>query len=308
MYNMAEVIPNGLDIFKGQDTTSTNDIIPIEFNDKIYKRSIAKSAFLDFLRSKGVLKSARSSKVTFPVKTVEDANRAKIATTEDASDVTGADVTWDDLPYIMATVAKRIKATDLAIEGNTYIDPFKDDMEDAYPDVLSAIEEQMIKTGRTGVPNKMDNFNQNTPTTATNITTDLVDTAIDAISQNSSVEADFIVGSQTAIRQIIKSDPNATKIFNASETGNYVGRWSKVYDTPSGPAPLIVSKNFNARLGTPGPNGVLIGSSEAIGFKQLKNSYFKEVATNSFSREGLLGNFVAVGKLDAEAFKTILNN
>ncbi|MGL6298661.1 MAG: hypothetical protein ACRC1M_05770 [Methanobacteriaceae archaeon] len=308
MMNIAQVMPTGLDIFKGQDVDSTNDIIPVEFNDKIYKKSIAKSAFLDFLRSEGVLKGASSSKVTFPVKKVADANRAKIATNEDATDVTGTDVDWSDLPYVMATVAKRIKATDLAIEGNTYIDPFKDDMEDAYPDVLSAIEEQIIKNGASTVPNKMDNLNQSTPTTASKITTELVDTAIDAISQNSSVEADFIVGSQTAIRQIINSDPNADKIFNASETGNYVGRWSKVYDTPSGPVPLIVSKNFNARLGTPGPNGVLIGSSEAIGFKQLKNSYFKEIPTTGFSREGLLGNFVAVGKLDDAAFKTIVNS
>lgn len=308
MMNVAKVLPEGLDIFKGQDTTSTNDIIPIEFDPKVYKKSIAKTPFLDFLRSQGVLNGASSSKVTFPIKNVTDENRAKIATTETASDVTGSDVEWNDLPYVMATVAKRIKATDLAIEGNNYIDPFKDDMNDAYPDVLSAIEEQMIKNGAISIPNKMDNFNQVTPTTASNITTDIVDVAIDSISQNSSVEADFIVGSQTAIRQIIKSDPNAEKVFNASETGNYVGRWSKVYDTPSGPVPLIVSKNFNARLSTPGPNGVLIGSSEAIGYKNLKNSYFKEIATADFSREGLLGNFVAIANKDSNAFKTIVNS
>jgi len=165
----------------------------------------------------------------------------------------------------------------------------------------------MIKNGATSIANKVDNLNQKPATVADNITTEVVDAAIDAISQDSSVEADFIVGSQTAIRQIINSDPEATKVFNYSETGNYVGRWSKGYDTPSGAVPLIVSKNFNARVGTPGANGVLIGSTEAIGYKELKNSYFKEIATQSFSREGLLGSFVAVCKIDDNAFKTIVN-
>jgi len=299
-----------LEVFKEQTAAGNAAITPIEFSDEIYKKNLGAAPFLEFLRSKGRVTPSKSSRVEFPVKEIPNASRASFSANETASDITGSDVTWTGVPYTMGVVAKRVKATDLAIVGNTYVDPYRDDIADAYPDLQSAIDEQIISPLRGNLANTFDNIPASATTQVHNVpspTTTTLDAAVDTIADLTGRTADFIVATQPMARSIINSDPNNEKIVSPQVAVNFTGKWAPQYQGPDGMIPIIIDRNINARFGVPGTNSgrVIVGCSQAVEMKELRSSYLKEITTNDFSQESLLGSFVAAKVIDPNCFVNI---
>jgi len=284
--------------------TTQNTITTIDF-EQYWDKNHLEVPFIDFLRSKGSLTTADSYQVSFPVKI--PGIGAEFSANETASDIGVIDPEWVNIPYIMTPVGRRIGATNLAVEGNTYLDPYAAAMNDVSLDIFTAIDEKIISCFSSKIPNSVDNIfhDAGTASTESNITVDLLDNAIDEYVVKNGFEPDFILITKKWLRELIASETNKHKRIN----GEYsIGEWNLQYQSIGGMIPFIIDQNMTNRFNTASPGDYcILGHTKALRLVFLENLIRKELPRTDFDRQSLFSAFVSFKVVDSNALICIAN-
>jgi len=287
-----------------KEITSNPQIEPLAIQP-IFRETLRRTAFLEFLRSKSCVEFTNHYIVSTPVKT--RSINASFSLNETASDVTVADPTWTNLPKKMSVAAKRISATCLAIEGNTFINPLNDELSRNMEDIMTAVDQRIISPLADDVTGSVDNIPHHCGQIIdldTTLTLDSLQDGVDSYYLRNGFFPDFILITSHWMRNVIWSDTKRVKRLSTNTNQNKLGDWLFYYQDMEGPIPFIIDDNMTYRL-----NPVLgvvdqciLGHSKALRLWFMNNGWKKNIHSRDFRYDVLFGLPCAFSVIDTDPF------
>jgi hypothetical protein len=281
-----------------QSTTTTADIIEIDYDAEIQKREVSESPFLAFLEAKGRVKTSSSAVIGWREKTNANAS-SFIAELGPISEYGGK--SWEKKTANMKTIIYPISASIMAQMGNQAIDLVDDDRQDGYLDI-SARKDKAFLLGDTDVDaNSFNGINKLAETKddidGEPITMDIVDDMIDAVIAKGG-NPDGIVTTARVARQLTREQ--RLENLHIDKVEFVPGGWVRSYYTPNGEIPLIPNRNLvtfdqdGAVDATSEDILAVVDSSAVINKNLLPVSEFP-LAMTKLTNDSVLATFTSFG-------------
>lgn len=288
-----------------QSTTTTADIIQIDYDAEIQKKEIREAPFLAFLEAKGRVQTTSSAVIGWRNK--ENANASSfIAELGPIADYGGKE--WTKETANMKTIIYPISTSIMAQMGNQSVDLVDDDRQDGYLDISARKDKAMLLGDHTVDANSFDGINKMAPSqnkedlNGAEITMADVDAMIDnVIAQGSN--PDCLVTTARVTRQLT-TEQQLENILN-DKVEFVPGGWTRSYYTPNGEIPIITDRNL-VTYETDGSVDsasedilAVVDSSGLINKNLLPVSEFP-LAMTKLTNDSVLATFTAFGVMRPE--------
>jgi hypothetical protein len=292
-----------------QTTTTTEDIIQIDYDAAIQKREITESPFLAFLEAKGRVQSSTSAVIGWRNK---KAGTSSKFTPENGiladHDATAKD--WEKMLQNMKVITYPIEVTMMAQMGNQNVDLIDDDRQDGYLDISTTKDKAMLLGDHTSDANSFDGIKKLAPSQNKDdldgepLTMEAVDTMVDKIIAQGG-NPDCLVTTARAARQLTTEQQLEGIVLNPQGNEFVPGAWVRSYYTPNGEIPIITDRNLvtfsvdsDGNITQVNPTSeddcFVVDSSGVINKNLLPVSEFN-LAQTDLSTKSLLATFTAFG-------------
>jgi len=281
------------EITKGQTAAGNVAIEPIDFG-RLFDVTAKPANFMQFLRSKGRVNTTNNYFTTF-VEEQSNQMPVLISSDETGSAILETDPVWNVHNYHCSLMAGRVKATDLAVEGNTWVDVYSEGIRTFQQNIMNSIEFNIMSPSSNGIAGSFDSFFATSTSLSGTPTIADIDTQIATMEAGIDYVPDFICGEYNMIKALIDEDGHDRVTMAPVDRmmgTNFIG----FLETGFGYLPLIVSDVLDNN--TP---ALALGCSTAYEVRVLDGIRTKEIRTTDFSREGLVGAFVSACLMDGEA-------
>jgi len=230
-----------------QSTSTTENIIQIDYDAEIQKREIVESPFLAFLQAKGRVQSSTSAVIGWRNKKAQTSSKF----TPENGILTGHEADakdWEKELQNMKVITYPIEVTLMAQMGNQNVDLIDDDRQDGYLDISATKDKAMLLGDHTSDANSFDGIKKLAPTQNKEdlegepITMDVVDDMIDNIIAQGG-NPDALVTTARVARQLTR-EQQLEGIILPNKNEFVPGAWVRSYYTPNGEIPIITDRNL----------------------------------------------------------------
>ncbi|OEC87885.1 MULTISPECIES: SU10 major capsid protein [Methanobacterium] len=285
-----------------QDTTTTADIIEIDYDTVIQNREIAEAPFLSFLANKGRVQSSTSAIIGWREK--GNGNSSKF--TDERGLISGSlpeygGKTWEKKFANMKVITYPIEVSLLAQMGNSNVDLVDDDRQDGYLDISARRDKAFLLGDHTVDANSYDGINKlaenKEDIDGEPISTDYVDDMLDRVIAKGGTP-DCIVTTARVARQLTREQQ-----LNDITVGNLEfvpGGWMESYKAPTGLIPVITNKNLvtldeDGEVDATSEDILAVVDSSAVINKNLLPVSEFQLGMTKLSNDSLLATFTAFG-------------
>lgn len=282
-----------------QSTTTTENIIEIDYDNDIKTRLISEAPFLRFLEEKGRVQTTTSSVIGWRNKE-NKASSDFIPELGDVPNYGGKD--WGKNTETMKTLVYPISVSKMAQLANNNVDLINDDRMDGYADISARKDKAFLLGDSTSDPNSWNGIhklaeNKNDLSGAP-IGMDIVDDMIDQVIAKGG-NPDGIVTTARVARELTREQQK--KNYHLDKLEFVPGGWTRSYYTPNGEVPIITDRN----IVTYDVDGAVdkdsldtltvVDSSAVINKSLLPVSEFPLYGTRKVADESVLATFTTFG-------------
>ncbi|MDR3063264.1 MAG: DUF5309 family protein [Methanobrevibacter sp.] len=269
-----------------QTTSSTSEIIEIDYDNEIKTRLITEAPFLRFLEEKGRVQTSTSSVIGWRTKEAKTSS-SFIPEIGGLPDYGGKD--WDKATEVMRTIVYPISVSKMAQLANGNVDLINDDRQDGYADIAARKDKAFLLGDTSTDSNSWNGINKlaenkvnlNNEAISMDIVDDLLD---EVIAQGGN--PDGIVTSARVARVLTREQQKNN--FHVDKLEFVPGGWVRSYYTPNGEIPIITNRNYLEG------NLAIVDSSAVINKTLLPVSEFP-LANTKLVDESVLATFTAFG-------------
>jgi hypothetical protein len=289
-----------------QTTTTTADIIEVDYDTEIQNRLISEAPFLSFLENKGRVKTSTSAVIGWRNK--KGQTRSKF--TPENGVLEGHDASpkdWEKLLEHMKVITYPIDVTILAQMGNQNVDLIDDDRQDGYADIATTKDKAMLLGDSTADANSFDGIAKVAPSqnkddlNGDEITMDVVDDMIDQVIAQGG-NPDCIVSTARVARTLTREQQ--LENITVGQVEFVPGGWMRTYYSPNGEIPVITDRNLvtfledeegNVKVDPTSEDDLFVVDSNGMLNKNLLPVSEFKLAQTDLSSKSLLATFTAFG-------------
>lgn len=281
-----------------QTTTTTEDIIQVEYEKEIKTSLISEAPFLRFLEEKGRVKPSTSA--AFGWYTKDPKTGAEfIAETGDIPSSSAKE--WDKVVKTQKVITYPISVSMMAQLGNTGIDLINDDIQDGFKDIAKVKNTAYLLGDSSVNSNSFDGIDKLAGNKSNiggeAVTMEAVDNLIDAVI-NKGGTPDAIVTTARSARQLTTEQQ---KKEQKNDTVEFVpGGWVRSYYAPTGQIPVITDPNLvttlnNGNVNPGSEDKLFVIDSSALISPELMPISEVDLARTKLTNDSVLANFVGFG-------------
>jgi hypothetical protein len=226
-----------------QTTTTTRDIIEVDYDEEIKTRLVTEAPFLRFLEEKGRIDSSDSAIIGWRNKSNKNFTQI-IPETGPVPAYGGKDWTVDK--EVMRTFIYPVAVSMMSQMGNSAVDLLDDDIQDGFADISARKDKEfLLGVNNAANPHTFNGIDAKAESTddkaGRQITLEDVENMVDKVIAKGSTP-DCIVTTARVNRQIVREQNEKQRFVNQTEF--ITGHETFAMMTPVGVIPIIVDRNL----------------------------------------------------------------